>query len=128
MATVKDLITGDPFSVEPSTTVAEAATMMAERRIGSALVMENDALLGIFTERDVLRAMGEQFDAAQHPVSEWMTHDPIVVEPGTDTKSALQTMLDRNFRHLPVVAGGAVLGVVSMRDLTAAETAGTTGS
>ncbi|MGH2739723.1 MAG: CBS domain-containing protein [Actinomycetota bacterium] len=123
MATVKDLITGEPFSVEPSTTVAEAATMMAERRIGSALVMEGEKLLGIFTERDVLRAMGEQFDAAQHPVSEWMTHDPIVIDPGADAKSALETMLERNFRHLPVVDGGAVLGVVSMRDLTAAEAA-----
>lgn len=94
--------------------------MMAERRIGSALVMEQERLVGIFTERDVLRAMGEQFDAARHPVSEWMTSNPITVPPDTPARDALKTMLDRNFRHLPVTDGDRVVGVVSMRDLTKA--------
>jgi CBS domain-containing protein len=121
MATVGDLVTGDPFTIEPATSVAEAATMMAERRIGSALVMDGGELLGIFTERDVLRALGEQFDAARHPVSEWMTSNPVTASLATPAKEALKVMLDGNFRHLPVVENDKVVGVVSMRDLTKAE-------
>ena len=120
MATVGDIMTTGLFSIEPSTTVAEAATVMGERRIGSALVMEDDQLLGIITERDIVRALGEHFDAAGHPVSEWMTPNPLPVEPSTPVEQALRTMLDRNFRHLPVAEGDQVLGIVSMRDLTAA--------
>jgi CBS domain-containing protein len=108
------------FSIEPTTTVAEAATVMGERRIGSALVMDGDRLMGIFTERDIVRALGEHFDAAGHPVSDWMTADPLTVEPSTPVEQALRTMLDRNFRHLPVIEADRVLGIVSMRDLTAA--------
>jgi CBS domain-containing protein len=121
MPTVRDVMTSTPVTVGRTTTVAEAATIMGERRVGSALVMEGTTLIGIFTERDVLRALGEQFDAAGHAVSEWMTSDPVTVPPDTDTAVALKTMLDGNFRHLPVVEGGQVVGVVSMRDVSAAQ-------
>jgi CBS domain-containing protein len=120
MTTVGDIMTTALFSIEPATTVAEAATVMGERRIGSALVMEGDRLLGIFTERDIVRALGQHFDAAGHAVSEWMTADPMTVPPGTAAQEALQTMLDRGFRHLPVTESDRVIGVVSMRDLTKA--------
>lgn len=120
MTTVGDIMTTALFSIEPGTTVAEAATVMGERRIGSALVMEGDRLLGIFTERDIVRALGQHFDAAGHAVSEWMTADPLTVPPGTAAQEALQTMLDRGFRHLPVTESDRVIGVVSMRDLTKA--------
>jgi signal-transduction protein with cAMP-binding, CBS, and nucleotidyltransferase domain len=103
MTTVGDIMTASLFSIEPTTTVAEAATVMGERRIGSALVMED-----------------AHFDAAGHAVSEWMTADPITVPPSTPAKEALGTMLARGFRHLPVADGESVLGIVSMRDLTAA--------
>jgi CBS domain-containing protein len=120
VSTVGDIMSTGLFSIEPTTTVAEAATVMGERRIGSALVMEDDMLLGIFTERDIVRALGEHFDAAGHPVSDWMTPDPVTVEASTPVEEALRMMLDRNFRHLPVAEGGQVSGIVSMRDLTAA--------
>jgi CBS domain-containing protein len=120
MTTVGDIMTTSLFSIEPATTVAEAATVMGERRIGSALVMEGERLLGIFTERDIVRALGQHFDAAGHAVSEWMTADPLTVPPGTAAQEALRTMLDRGFRHLPVAEGDRVIGVVSMRDLTKA--------
>jgi CBS domain-containing protein len=120
MSTVGDIMTTGLFSIEPTTTVAEAATVMGERRIGSALVMDGDRLLGIFTERDIVRALGEHFDAAGHPVSEWMTAEPRTVEPSTPVGDALRLMLDGNFRHLPVTEGDRVAGIVSMRDLTAA--------
>lgn len=120
MTTVGDIMTTALFSIEPATTVAEAATVMGERRIGSALVMEGERLLGIFTERDIVRALGQHFDAAGHAVSEWMTADPMSVPPGTAAEEALRTMLDRGFRHLPVTEDDRVIGVVSMRDLTKA--------
>jgi CBS domain-containing protein len=120
MTTVGDIMTASLFSIEPTTTVAEAATVMGERRIGSALVMDGDRLLGIFTERDIVRALGEHFDAARHAVSEWMTADPVTVPPSTPAEEALGTMLARGFRHLPVTDGDLILGIVSMRDLTAA--------
>ena len=123
MQTVGDVMTSGVLSVGPSTTVAEAATMMGERRVGSALVMEDDRLLGIFTERDIVRALGQDFGAAERPVSEWMTPEPTTVRPETPAGEALKTMLDGGFRHLPVSEGDRVLGIVSIRDLSAAELA-----
>jgi len=120
MTSVGEIMATALFSIDPTTTVAEAATVMGERRIGSALVMDGDRLLGIFTERDIVRALGQHFDAAGHEVSEWMTPDPVSVAPGTQVEDALKLMLDRGFRHLPVSEGDRVLGVVSMRDLSAA--------
>lgn len=120
MTTVGEIMATALFSIDPTTTVAEAATVMGERRIGSALVMDGDRLLGIFTERDIVRALGQHFDAAGHEVLEWMTADPVSVAPGTSVEEALKLMLDRGFRHLPVSEGDRVLGVVSMRDLSAA--------
>jgi CBS domain-containing protein len=119
MATVGDVMTRTLLWVEPAATVGEAATLMGERRAGSALVMEGDQLLGIFTERDIVRALGQHFDAAGHPVSEWMTADPITVPPDTPVREALERMISGGFRHLPVVDEEAVIGVVSMRDLSA---------
>ncbi len=108
------------LTVDPSTTVAEAATTMGGKRVGSALVMEGERLAGIFTERDIVRALGQHFDAATHAVSEWMTARPTTVGPDADVSEALDLMLKGGFRHLPVLEGDQVLGVVSIRDLAAA--------
>jgi CBS domain-containing protein len=110
------------ITVEPTTTVAEAATVMAEHRAGSALVMEDVGLAGIFTERDILKALSQDFDAPSHPVSHWMTRDPSTVDPDVTVEDALERMLTGGFRHLPVVENGEVVGVVSMRDLSKAAT------
>jgi CBS domain-containing protein len=124
VGTVGEIMTKSLFTIEPTTTVAEAATVMGERRIGSALVMDGERLAGIFTERDIVRALGKHFDAAGHAVSEWMTADPMTITADTETDEALRTMLERGFRHLPVVEGDSVLGVVSMRDLSRAGVGG----
>ena len=123
MATVSEIMTGSVFTIDPTMTVAEAATVMGERKIGSALVMDGERLAGIFTERDIVRALGEHFDAAGHPVSEWMTADPQTAPPDMTAEEALRTMLDRGFRHLPVADGDRVVGIVSMRDLSRAGSA-----
>ena len=119
MATVRDVMSGEIVTVGPATTVAEAATVMGTSHVGSALVMQGEALLGIFTERDVMRAVASDFDAAHQPVSGFMTRDPATVGPAAGIREALDTMLERGFRHLPVMYGDRVAGVVSMRDLTA---------
>jgi CBS domain-containing protein len=111
----------DLILVQPSTSVAEAATMMGGRHAGSALVMEGQRLAGIFTERDIVRALGEHFDAAGHQVSNWMTPRPRTIGPDDTTDAALDMMLTGGFRHLPVVEGDRVLGIVSIRDLARAE-------
>lgn len=103
--------------VTPTTTVGEAVALMAQHRIGSTLVMEGNRLVGIFTERDTVRALSQSYDAPSHEVSSWMTPDPMTVAPNDSSEEALKTMLDHNFRHLPVVEGDEVVGVVSIRDL-----------
>jgi CBS domain-containing protein len=105
------------YMVGPTATVGEAVSLMAQHRIGSALVMEGGRLIGIFTERDTVRAISQSSDAPSHEISSWMTRNPETVEPDVDAAVALKTMLSFGFRHLPVVDGGKVIGMVSMRDL-----------
>src|SRR5438093_9709082 len=114
---VRDVMASRLYTVGPGDTVGEAVALMAQNRVGSVLVMEGDRLLGIFTERDTVRAISQAHDAARHEVVSWMTSDPTTVGPDTDTDEALRTMLDRGFRHLPVVEDGKVVGIVSIRDL-----------
>lgn len=122
MAKVRDLMAARLHIVGPDDTVGEAVALMAQNRVGSVLVMEGEKLLGIFTERDTVRAISQSHDAPRHEVTSWMTHDPRTVEPDVEVGEALQTMLDNGFRHLPVVADGKVVGIVSMRDLAAEAT------
>ncbi len=117
MATVREVMNETLFTVHPSTTVGEAVALMAQHRVGSMLVMDGTRLDGIFTERDTVRAISQSHDAPSHSVSSWMTADPITVGPEEPVEDALKTMLDRGFRHLPVVKDGEVIGIVSIRDL-----------
>src|SRR5215472_6706351 len=104
-------------TVGPTDTVGQAVAVMAQNRIGSVLVMDGEKLLGIFTERDTVRALSLSHDAPRHQILSWMTPDPKTVSPDEDTDEALKFMLDHGFRHLPVVDDGKVIGIVSMRDL-----------
>src|ERR671922_674397 len=117
MATVGDVMNTNLVIAGPSSTVAEAATIMGERHVGSTLVMEEGTLVGIFTERDIVRALSQDFDAPGHPITHWMTKDPATISPETTVQEALDMMLTRGFRHLPVIEGSEPVGMVSMRDL-----------
>src|SRR3977135_3383626 len=97
------------YSVDPSTTVGEAISLMAQNRIGSALIMEGGRLIGIFTERDTVRAISQSHDAPTHEISSWMTRNPKTVGPDGYSDESFRTMLDSGFRHLPVVEGGEVI-------------------
>ena len=118
MTTVRDIMSEELVAVEPASTVAEAATLMGERHVGSALVLDGGRAAGIFTERDILRALASDFDAAHHPVADWMTHDPMTVDADTDVRVARDLMLAGGFRHLPVTLYGDLVGIVSIRDIS----------
>jgi CBS domain-containing protein len=120
MPSVREVMSTELITMEPTATVAEAATVMGERHVGSALVMEGDSLVGIFTERDIVRALSQDFDAPRHQISDWMTRDPITVDPESSTEDALDKMLRGGFRHLPVAEAGRPVGVLSMRDISRA--------
>ncbi|HEY4913060.1 MAG TPA: CBS domain-containing protein [Candidatus Dormibacteraeota bacterium] len=119
MATVREVMKTTLYSVDPSTTVGEAISLMARNKIGSALIMQGGRLIGIFTERDTVRAISQSHDAPDHEISSWMTREPKTISPEIDVDDAMKTMLDHGFRHLPVVEAGEVIGMVSMRDLAA---------
>src|SRR5579862_501793 len=118
--TVGDVMHTRLVSTTPDTPVSEAASAMVREKVGSALVMQGPFLAGILTERDVLRAAASGTDLTAAAVSAWMTADPQSTGPETTVEDAAQMMLLNGFRHLPVVEGRAVRGVVSLRDLFAA--------
>ena len=124
MASIGNVMSSNLVTVDPACTLAEAATVMGTHRVGSALVMEDDALVGIFTERDVVRALSQDSDAPRHPVSDWMTRNPVTTQPQASVEDALERMHKGGFRHLPVLDGQTVVGVVSMRDLSRFTTEG----
>jgi CBS domain-containing protein len=119
-ATLRDLMRTHVVSVDPDDSVASAASAMVRAKAGSALVLQGKFLAGILTERDVLRAASSGGDLSTTPVSAWMTKDPESAGPDTTVEDAAQLMLLHGFRHLPVVEGREVRGVVSLRDLFAA--------
>ena len=101
----------------PETTVAEAAKRMATKNTGATLVMENDTLIGIFTERDaVFRVLAKGLDAHAMLLRQVMTPNPATLAPNTTYGHALLLMHERGFRHVPVVEGSRVLGIVAARN------------
>lgn len=117
---IADVMSRELLTVTPETALAEAATVMSQGRTGSVLILEGDRLAGIFTERDVVRAVSHSPDATADPVGGWMTRNPITIDAEASVGHALDVMLERGFRHLPVLEEGRLAGVVSMRDISRA--------
>jgi CBS domain-containing protein len=103
-------------SVEPGLSLTETAALMVSREVGAALVMEGDRLVGILTERDVLRAVARGIDE-DAVVADWMTADPETMDPDESTEHAAVLMIHGGFRHLPLTEGHEVVGMLSIRDL-----------
>jgi CBS domain-containing protein len=103
--------------VGPEITLEAAARVMASRRVGSVLVYQDERLAGILTERDILAAVADGSLAAS--VGARMTAHPETIAPDETVERAAVLMLHGGFRHLPVVEGASVVGIVSMRDLVA---------
>ena len=100
-----------------SETLAVAAARMQNEGVGSVVVVDGDRATGILTERDVVRFGAAGADASATKVSEWMTEDPDTVGPDVGVQEAYNTLAEHGYRHIPVVDGGRLVGVVSMRDL-----------
>jgi CBS domain-containing protein len=116
MPQVGDVMSTSLLTVEASLPLAEAAKQMNERAVGAVLVVERDRVVGIFTERDVLRAVAlGHVEGAD--VGAWMTRGPETIEPTDSVAHAASMMIHGGFRHLPVVDAGKPVGIVSIRDL-----------
>lgn len=116
---VRDRRVDELISLAASASVADAVRLMTEREVGAVLVINDDGLVaGIFSERDLLaRVVAQDRDAKSTPLSMVMTRNVKFVSPGTSTEAALALMHLHRFRHLLVIDGPRVFGLVSMRDL-----------
>ena len=112
---------GAVVSVAPEDTLGEAAERMAEQGVGSAVVLDGGRLIGILTERDLLGAVAGRVHTSDARVREWMTVDPVTATEDMSVDEAIRTMLERGFRHLPVVEGSRTVGIVSLRECMKAE-------
>ena len=120
MATVAEVMTRNVLSVDPTASIGEAAEKMMDAGVGAVVVMEDMVrLVGIVTERDILRAVAQRARAAEARVRQWMTESVVTIEPDTEIKDAAKMMFERNFRHLPVVnKEGRLMGIASLRRLS----------
>ncbi len=114
---IRTLVGGTASVCGPDLTVSAAAQVMVEERIGSIGVVDQGRLVGIFTERDALRAAADGSDPTRQVVGDWMTPDPDVLSPQVDVEDAAEWLLATGYRHLPVVEDGALLGIVSIKDV-----------
>lgn len=106
------------WSISPEDTVFDALKVLAEKGVGALMVMENGKLVGIVSERDYTRKIALQGkNSKETRVREIMTADVLVVKPRNTTRECMEIMASKNIRHLPVVDGGTVIGMLSIRDL-----------
>ncbi|MCX7512906.1 CBS domain-containing protein [Frateuria sp. STR12] len=109
------------YAIAPGAPVLEAIRSMAERRVGALVVMNGDALAGIVSERDYARKVILQGrSSAQTAVADIMSGDPLTISPETDVFDCMRLCTERRVRHLPVVEGDRVVGVISIGDLVKA--------
>lgn len=109
---------GATHSVSPAATVAAAVDLINANKVGSVLVMDGKRLVGIFTERDVLRrVVGGRKDPATTRVADVMTRELVVMRPSSTLGDAMAVISEKRIRHLPVVEEGTVVGVISQGDL-----------
>lgn len=120
MVPLTQIMTKDVYTVGRDTPMTDIADAMVRGGFGSAVVVTGSTLVGIITERDVLRAVAAGADVSNEKVGSWMTPDPVTASSEQDTGEAELTMISNGFRHLPVVDDGRLVGIVSLRDLFSA--------
>jgi CBS domain-containing protein len=115
---VGDVMTSAALTDAADDTLAEASAKMWQQQTGSLLILEDERLIGIVTERDVLRVVAEGNDPKATSLRDVMTKDPVTIPPDTNMRDAAEIMFEKWFRHLPVVdESGKVVGIISLRDL-----------
>jgi CBS domain-containing protein len=121
MKPVSELFKNRPttlWSVKPDDTVFDAIKVLAEKGIGAVMVLDNGKLVGIFSERDYTRKIAlEGRNSRETKVRDIMTSNVFVVSPKTSTHDCMALMSEKKFRHLPVVDGQTIVGMLSIRDL-----------
>jgi len=115
--TVRELVGGEVIWVAPEATIRVAAAMMKSNGVGSLAVEVDGALEGIFTERDLLDAVAADADLDQTRVDAWMTAYPDSIDPDMSVPEAADWMLASGYRHIPVVDGSRILGMISIKDV-----------
>lgn len=115
MSTLAEICKPTFITVAPEDTLGEVAERMTGQNVGAVIVKDHGRLIGILTERDMLRAMAARVHTSEARVRGWMTENPITASPDMQLDDAAKLMLDNGFRHLPVVNGSEILGVVSLR-------------
>ena len=120
MATISEVMNTSVLTVDPTSSIGEAAEKMIEAGVGAVVGMEDMArIVGIVTERDLMRAVAQRARAAEAKVRQWMTESVVTIEPDTEIKDAAKMMFEKNFRHLPVVnKDGRLMGIASLRRLS----------
>lgn len=121
MLKVKELIRlkdNSVWTISPQVKVQQAVQLLGEKQIGALPVLRDTLVIGIISERDIVRAVYRQGLAVlEKPVEEVMTRDVIVISAETTLEDCMQLMTDHHFRHLPVLDGDELVGIVSIRDL-----------
>jgi CBS domain-containing protein len=119
MKTLRDIMRyGFLFTVERQATVAEAVRIMTKNNVGIVSVLDGDKLVGVFSERDVVRRVVDRgLDPARTRVDQVMTADLVVADADEDYQSAIHKLDQANIRHLPVVSEGQLVSMLSIRDL-----------
>ncbi len=119
MATIRELLRDrEVFTVQSNITVREAANIMADRNVGAVPVLDGSDLVGVFSERDVVRrVLLEELDWNETRVGEVMSAEPLTVVPDDDVEHCMLLMKQHSFRHLPVCENGNLMGFISMREL-----------
>lgn len=115
MGTLREICTPTFITVAPEDTLGEVAERMSAQNVGAVVVKDFGRLIGVLTERDMLRAMAARVHTSDARVRQWMTENPVTAGPDTTFEEAQAIMLDKGFRHLPVVDGETILGIVSLR-------------
>ena len=115
MGTLGEIVKPTFITVAPEDTLGEVAERMSAQNVGAVVVKDFGRLIGVLTERDMLRAMAARVHTSDARVRQWMTENPITASPDTTFDEASKIMLEKGFRHLPVVDGEAILGIVSLR-------------
>jgi CBS domain-containing protein len=106
------------FTASPFETVAAAAALLHSRRVGAMVVLENGDVVGILSERDLVRVVAELGEGGLNkPISDCMTRDVIFAQPHQTVDELLELMTDRKIRHLPVCIDGRLKGIISIGDL-----------
>jgi CBS domain-containing protein len=110
------------YSIRPEQTLKEAIDVLAQHNIGALLVLDaNDALVGILSERDIIRHIARDEQALVQSISAIMTSDVITGRPQDDLQSVMATMTERRFRHLPIMDGDTLIGIISIGDVVKAQ-------